>query len=462
MTRGRSQAGFLVALFVLSTVGTPWAGSHPDDGGGSDRGLASFDDDQVWTDSLDNLAHVYNPTGSLVGVEVSGGDAHLKAGSSDGWFASEVIRCPPGHRYDLVYLEVDTPGDSSVEVSLLDATADATEIGFANRTIDGYKLRQETDLDIRAVDPGAYPEVRIQANLHSSGFDRPRVLSWALYFIGPDHWRDGFIGPGRMSQHRGLNLSDGDVEVDLGGRRSNVAGRSGDLFPTVAISDPAANAVHLFRSNVDGTSYGTRQSLTGLNTTRAVAFEDMDGDGIQDMIIGATSLYIRWGDGYGTWPETGQTILNVVANFLTIADFNGDGEMDIGASWGTVPGMIFLNQGGGAFNAVPDITLTGYASWGCSSGDLDGDGYDDFVLGRYIFLGGPSGPSSTASPWARPTMASSPSSPTWTATDTWMSSLPTTRAGPPRYGWEARTDPMRPSTSHSRPPGRPTGWPPAT
>ena len=230
MTSGRSEAVFIIALLVLSTVVAPWAGSHPDAGGGNYGELASYDDDQAWTDPLEDLSHVYVPDAGLVGVEVSGGDAHLEGGFSDGWFASEVIRCPPGHRYDLVYLEVDTPGASSVEVTLLDATAGSIEIGFANRTIDGYKLRQETDLDISAVDPEDFPEIRIQANLHSEGFDRPRILSWTLYFIGPDHWRDSFIGPGRMSQHRGLNLTDGAMEVDLEGRRSNVASRTGDLF----------------------------------------------------------------------------------------------------------------------------------------------------------------------------------------------------------------------------------------
>ena len=144
-----------------------------------------------------------------------------------------------------------------------------------------------------------------------------------------------------MSQRRGLNITDGDLEVDLGGRRSNVAGRTGDPFPTIAISDPAAQAVHLFKADASGTSYGDRESITGTNVTRSVAFDDMDGDGVDDMVVGSTMTYILWGDGNGSWPEEGKTVLNVQFNSVTTADFNGDGWMDFGGSWGaTVVNLV--------------------------------------------------------------------------------------------------------------------------
>jgi hypothetical protein len=113
------------------------------------------------------------------------------------------------------------------------------------------------------------------------------------------------------------------------------------------------------------------------------------------MIAGGITTVISWGDANGDWPATNRTVFNHQVNFVTIGDFNGDGENDFGVSRGNVPGKIWLNQGGGLFNVPPDIVLTGYNKFGCASGDLDGDGYDDFITGRFIFFGGPNGTSTT-------------------------------------------------------------------
>ena len=162
----RSVVLLIISLFCLSSL-TPMGGS---DEGGSTRGLGLFDEESpAWTDSLDDMSHVYQ----TVGVEVSGGDAHLSTGETQGWIASSIITPPDEHRYDLVILDVETPGNSYVELSMLDASGEPSEVGFANETITEFKLLRVDPIDpvisVYGLEWRDYPEVRIQMTLHANG-----------------------------------------------------------------------------------------------------------------------------------------------------------------------------------------------------------------------------------------------------------------------------------------------------
>ena len=89
---GHRSKGLLLALLLVASLAQGLPG---DDGGGDDRHFGPMDAPTSWADSLDDMGRVYVPTGGLVGVEVSGGDAHLKAGSNNGWIASEVRSTRP-------------------------------------------------------------------------------------------------------------------------------------------------------------------------------------------------------------------------------------------------------------------------------------------------------------------------------------------------------------------------------
>ena len=113
------------------------------------------DEIPVWADGFDDNSKVYIPPGGLVGVEVLGGAVQLLPGSIGGWVASELITCPEDYRYDLVILKVDTPGDSYVEVSILDATEESSVVGFANATIPNFIKVKSTDVSVYTIAPAS-------------------------------------------------------------------------------------------------------------------------------------------------------------------------------------------------------------------------------------------------------------------------------------------------------------------
>jgi hypothetical protein len=403
MSMGSKKVLVLMVVFLilggldLSALGVDNAA---DDRG--DRSFTPFSTGSPWTDTLDDTSHVYLPPTGLVNVEVNGGDAHLKAGESDGWIASEVITCPDGYRYDLVYLEVETPGNSYVEVSMLNASASPSEIGFANETIGGFKLRKETDLSVYSIGPKVFPRVRIQVTFHANGSASPRLLAWSLYYIDLETWRDDFLGTGKMSYIRKINLTGGDLLINLSSRVG--PGEVGDYkkFPPIAASGP-----DIIYPNAARTGYNDPIQLTlGGTGGSGALFDDLNGDGHLDAVF---SLYglgakILWGDGSDTWSDAGSTVAPTDwIRDIDTGDFNGDGEIDIAMANAPSPGVddseVYLNKGDGKFGNSPDIVFTGLETTGVETGDVDMDGYDDilFTYGTIarLYLGGPTGPDKT-------------------------------------------------------------------
>jgi len=173
------------------------------------------------------------------------------------------------------------------------------------------------------------------------------------------------------------------------------------------------------------TLYGVAD-FAGLGVSVASA-GDVNGDGYSDIIIGAygnNSVYVYKGSKTGIANDaTADYVLTGSGNFgisvSSAGDVNGDGFSDVivGAytdAGGSGTASLFLGSSGGLSN-VPATILTGLTSTdqfgACvsSAGDVNGDGYSDVIIratlatsnagaqtgAAYIFLGGPSGLSST-------------------------------------------------------------------
>lgn len=187
------------------------------------------------------------------------------------------------------------------------------------------------------------------------------------------------------------------LSYDVGGfawEQPLVADFNGDGLIDVVESDDEYNLVYL-QGYGDGSmraapSYELPNSFSGYGETYSVATGDFNGDGIPDVVVGqaynygstGVTVYLAKGDGsfypgvsYGASDDLG---------YVAVADFNGDGKLDIAAtdSQGGVV-QIFLGNGDGTFSiggAYPTDTGEGPYPQNVVTGDFNQDGVIDLAI----------------------------------------------------------------------------------
>lgn len=168
--------------------------------------------------------------------------------------------------------------------------------------------------------------------------------------------------------------------------------RSND--PGMRFEDPEGDAVQvrIFNGFAAGDYYGQSVSSAG----------DVNGDGFDDIIVGAYEASSYTGKAYIYF---GGNIINTVADVImtgeapysrfghcvsSAGDVNGDGYDDVivGAfSHNGFTGRAFIFFGGSSMDNVADISMTGEGSYNffgfsvASAGDVNGDGYCDAMIG---------------------------------------------------------------------------------
>jgi hypothetical protein len=158
------------------------------------------------------------------------------------------------------------------------------------------------------------------------------------------------------------------------------------------INNPAPNntggSISVLLSNGDGTfqpavNYPVAHPL-------AIAVADFNGDGNVDLAVGdggVNGIVLLPGKGDGTFgaaitAEQGQS-----ATSMAVADFNGDGKPDLAI--GGVPAYLLLNNGNGTFGKpVAPAGNSAFAGFGVAVGDFNGDGKPDVIAGSQdgVFL----------------------------------------------------------------------------
>ena len=166
-------------------------------------------------------------------------------------------------------------------------------------------------------------------------------------------------------------------------------------------------AVTVLLGNGDGTFQAGSTFDSGGYSPTGLALANLSHDGKLDLVVannctsysncnspgsaGLLAIFKGTGDGTFQAPLTMQTPGTIFGS-LAVADYNGDGKLDLAIGNGAV---LFLGKGDGTFQAPTDL---GAGGAGIAVGDFNRDGKPDLVVGDTVLLNGavPRRPSSPA------------------------------------------------------------------
>jgi hypothetical protein len=245
---------------------------------------------------------------------------------------------------------------------------------------------------------------------------------------------------------RGLNNQwhgIGEAEDDCFGYSVASAGDvNGDGYDDVIVgahSGSGTGKAYLYPGSASGLSTTASWTATGEAEDDYFGYSvasagDVNGDGYDDVIVGAHGnndggndigkVYVYPGSASGlsttaSWTATGEAAYDYFGSSVASAgDVNGDGYDDVVVgAYGNNAGKAYLYLGSASgLSAILLWTVTGEAAYDyfgasvASAGDVNGDGYDDVIIGAYgnddggnragkayLYPGSASGLSTTAS-----------------------------------------------------------------
>lgn len=278
---------------------------------------------------------------------------------------------------------------------------------------------------------GSYPTVSVATAGDINGDGYADVL------VGDMNYTDGVTEPGRArlfyGSSTGLAPTAGWQDLgmkDLGGF-GHLVGTAGDMNgdgfadffvggPTEANTAPAQGTVHVYFGGAGGPtvaiSNGLLDYLMGMNYgLSGMTGGDVNGDGFSDLFIsdigfttvageiGAVYLYYGGGAGVASsaiWQDQGDLAGAAFGGATALGDWNGDGHSDLAVSATGVPGLsgghgaVYLYYGTDAglptspSNTIHENGSLTYFGWAlANAGDVNGDGFDDLLVGANTFFG---------------------------------------------------------------------------
>lgn len=176
-------------------------------------------------------------------------------------------------------------------------------------------------------------------------------------------------------------LASGDFNGD--GNLDLAAAGNGSGLPVVVQLGYGDGAFNVVPSSPFGLSSGVT----------SIAVGDFNGDGKLDLALGGSDLTtgaghltILLGNGDGTFTPTSASPMAVGASYsIAVADFNGDGKLDLAvANYGTNTVTILLGNGDGTFTQATGSPIpVGSAPYAIATGDFTGSGKLDLAVANY-------------------------------------------------------------------------------
>jgi len=221
-----------------------------------------------------------------------------------------------------------------------------------------------------------------------------------------------YYGGAAMNNGADVTMTGEALNYQFGQSVSGAGDVNGDGYSDVFVGSPTYNTnvgrsyIYLGGAAMNNVADVT---MTGEGAVNYFGFSvagagDVNGDGYSDVIAGAYGYSTSTGRAYiffgGTAMEniadvtlTGEAVSNLFGYSVSSSgDVNGDGYSDVivGAyGYTSNTGRAYIYYGGTAMNNVADLAMTGEAVntlFGysvSSSGDVNGDGYSDVIVGAY-------------------------------------------------------------------------------
>jgi hypothetical protein len=186
---------------------------------------------------------------------------------------------------------------------------------------------------------------------------------------------DGTIGAGQLAKIA-LGDIDGDGSIDAvtAGWRWNG-------------STQCPN--HVWRNDGRGNFHDSGQLLDeGASHVHGLALADLNGDGRPELIMGIQDttrsgrIYLNDGNGHFT---AGPNLGGAGGENVALADFDGDGTLDVFVAHSTPPSRVWLNDRMGNLRDS-GARLGSTCSWDVAAGDLDSDGRPDAFTANCLWL----------------------------------------------------------------------------
>lgn len=244
------------------------------------------------------------------------------------------------------------------------------------------------------------------ANMANTGFDSVSRCSVAFGDADGDGSLDVFMtgAADRGDNVSNLYLNDGTGKFTLaigsnfeGLEYSGVAFEDVDADGYVDLllcgrNVPGMRLSKLYMNNSGNgfTEKTTDVVFKGVDGAR-MAFADVDGDGIRDVVIagkdkdnkGSTTLYTN--NGSATFQvATSAPFAGVIGGDIAFGDFDGDGSPDLvvtGYGGSNVRlAKLYLNDGSGDFTEKASTPFEGVEESAVAVGDVNGDGFEDIII----------------------------------------------------------------------------------